>query len=81
MFNSYKPNGRFIPLDGRPFHDLRFYRQLVGSLIYLTVICPNLADVVHLTSQSMLALTHFHAVICGMSTEHFHGLFFCPEFS
>ena len=41
------------------------YRQLVESLIYLTVTCPNITHVVHIVSRFRVALrtTHYTAVV------------------
>lgn len=38
------------PTDGAPLIDPSRYRQLVGSLIYLTVTKPDIAHVVHVLS-------------------------------
>uniref|UniRef100_A0A2N9F0V1 Integrase catalytic domain-containing protein n=1 Tax=Fagus sylvatica TaxID=28930 RepID=A0A2N9F0V1_FAGSY len=42
-------NVKLNTTDGEPLSDATLYRQLVGSLIYLTVIRSDLAYVVHLT--------------------------------
>ena len=74
-------NARLTPLDGTPLSDATLYRQLVGSLVYLTVTHPNIAHVVHVMSQFLAAphSTHYAAVIhilrCIKSTI-FHGLHF-----
>ena len=39
--------------DSEPLIDATLYRQLVSSLIYLTVTRPNLSYVVHLVSLFM----------------------------
>ena len=54
----HEMNAHLIPLDGTPRSDATLYRQLVGSLVYLTVTCPNIAHAVHLVSQ-FLAAPHF----------------------
>uniref|UniRef100_A0A2N9F3P1 Reverse transcriptase Ty1/copia-type domain-containing protein n=1 Tax=Fagus sylvatica TaxID=28930 RepID=A0A2N9F3P1_FAGSY len=41
-------NVKLNTTDGEPLSDATLYRQLVGSLIYLTVTRPDLAYVVHL---------------------------------
>jgi hypothetical protein len=51
-------NAHLTPLDGTPFSDATLYRQLVGSLVYLTVTRPDIAHAVHLVSQ-FLAGPHF----------------------
>ncbi|KAA0049719.1 Integrase, catalytic core [Cucumis melo var. makuwa] len=49
------PNVHLTPYDGVPLENASLYRQLVGSLIYLTVTRPNIAYVVHIVSQFMAA--------------------------
>ncbi|GFY92794.1 hypothetical protein Acr_08g0011900 [Actinidia rufa] len=58
-------NARLTSLDGDLLSDAALYRQLVGSLIYLTVIRPDIAHAVHLVSQFMSAprSTHYAAVL------------------
>lgn len=58
-------NVRFTPQDGTLLDDATLYRQLVGSLIYLTVTRPDISYVVHLVSQFMAAprSTHYAAVL------------------
>jgi hypothetical protein len=43
-------NVKLRATDGELFSDATLYRQLVGSLIYVTVTRPDLAYVVHLVS-------------------------------
>uniref|UniRef100_A0A2N9GX63 CCHC-type domain-containing protein n=1 Tax=Fagus sylvatica TaxID=28930 RepID=A0A2N9GX63_FAGSY len=74
-------NARLTPLDGTPLSDATLYRQLVGSLVYLTVTRPDIAHAVHLVSQFLSALhsTHYAAVIHILryiKGTLFHGLHF-----
>ncbi|KAL0541716.1 hypothetical protein IC582_021771 [Cucumis melo] len=59
------PNVHLTPYDGVPLKDVSLYRQLVGSLIYLTVTRPDIAYAVHIVSQFMAAprTIHFTAVL------------------
>ena len=41
--------------DGESLSDATFYKQLVGSLIYLTVTRPDISYAVHIVSQFMAA--------------------------
>uniref|UniRef100_A0A2N9ESX3 CCHC-type domain-containing protein n=1 Tax=Fagus sylvatica TaxID=28930 RepID=A0A2N9ESX3_FAGSY len=74
-------NARLTPLDGTPLNDATLYRQLVGSLVYLTLTCPDIAHAVHLVSQFLSAphSTHYAAVIHILryiKGTMFHGLHF-----
>ena len=46
-------NAKFTPLDGEPISNATRYRQLVGSLIYLTVTCPNISHAMSMVSKFM----------------------------
>uniref|UniRef100_A0A2N9EX08 Reverse transcriptase Ty1/copia-type domain-containing protein n=1 Tax=Fagus sylvatica TaxID=28930 RepID=A0A2N9EX08_FAGSY len=81
VFTPFKMIARLTPLDGTPLSDATFYRQLVGSLVYLTVTRPDIAHVVHLVSQFLVAphSTHYAAVIHILryiKGTMFHGLHF-----
>ena len=51
--------------DGQPLSDVTIYRQLVGSLIYLTVTRPDISFAVHVVNQFMAAprSPHYAAVL------------------
>uniref|UniRef100_A0A2N9HM45 Uncharacterized protein n=1 Tax=Fagus sylvatica TaxID=28930 RepID=A0A2N9HM45_FAGSY len=81
VFTPLEMNARFTPLDGTPLSDATLYRQLVGSLVYLTVTRPDIAHVFHLVSQFLVAphSTHYAAVIHILryiKGTMFHGLHF-----
>jgi hypothetical protein len=64
-----------------PLSDATLYRQLVGSLVYLTVTRPDIAHAIHLVSQFLSAphSTHYAAVIHiirYIKGTMFHGLHF-----
>uniref|UniRef100_A0A2N9ISW1 Reverse transcriptase Ty1/copia-type domain-containing protein n=1 Tax=Fagus sylvatica TaxID=28930 RepID=A0A2N9ISW1_FAGSY len=74
-------NARLTPLDGTPLSDATLYRQLVGSLVYLTVTHPDIAHAAHLVSQFLAALhsTHYAAmlhILRYIKGTMFHGLHF-----
>ena len=77
-------NARLTPLDGTPLSDATLYRQLVISLIYLTVIRLDIAHAVHLVSQFLSAphSTHYAAVIHILryiKGTMFYGLHFSAQ--
>ncbi|XP_028083358.1 uncharacterized protein LOC114284616 [Camellia sinensis] len=79
-----KPNVCLTPLDGTPLPDANMYRQLVGSLVYLTATRPDIAHVVNLVSQFLSALRsiHYAAMLCVLRYVKgtlFHGLHYSSQ--
>ena len=79
-------NIRLTPLDGELLSDATLYRQLVGSLVYLTVTRPDIAHAVHLVSQFMSSprSTHYAAVLrilWYVKGTLFHGLYYSHQSS
>ena len=58
-------NAKLTPLDNEPILDATHYRQLVGSLIYLTVTRPNISYAVSMVSKFMDApcSVHYAAIL------------------
>ncbi|TYK29932.1 putative mitochondrial protein [Cucumis melo var. makuwa] len=54
------PNVNLTSFDGVPFNDSALYRELVGSLIYLTMTCLDIAYAVHIVNQCMAASRTIH---------------------
>ena len=48
-----EPNGKMCALEGKDLEDATMYRQLVGSLIYLTFTRPDISYAVGVMSQYM----------------------------
>ncbi|XP_022865315.1 uncharacterized protein LOC111385175, partial [Olea europaea var. sylvestris] len=81
-----EPNVKLTPMDGSPLYDPTLCRQLVGSLIYLTVTQPDIAYAIHLTSQLMATprTSHFSTVLrilCYVKGTLFYGLHFSSHSS
>ncbi|XP_023740731.1 uncharacterized mitochondrial protein AtMg00810-like [Lactuca sativa] len=53
-------NARYSPTYGDPLSDPNLSRTVVGSLVYLTVIRPYTAHVVHVVSYFVIAPTSVH---------------------
>ena len=60
-----KYNAKLTPLDGEPISDATRYRQLVGSLIYLTITRSDISHAVGMVSKFMDAphSVHYAAVL------------------
>jgi len=73
-------NVKFSPTYSTPLTDAKLHRQLVGSLVYLTVTRPDVAYALHFVSQFMAALctTHYPAVLwflCYIKGSLFKALY------
>ncbi|KAL0549526.1 hypothetical protein IC582_014011 [Cucumis melo] len=83
---SLDPNVHLTPYDGVPLEDVSLYRQLVGSLIYLTVTRPDIAYAVHIVSQFMAAPRTIHFTVVLRILRYIkgtlgHGLQFSSQSS
>ncbi|KAJ9564443.1 hypothetical protein OSB04_000409 [Centaurea solstitialis] len=78
---TLEPNLHLTPNAGPPLKDPTLYRQLVGSLVYLTVTRPDIAYAVHIVSQFMSAPCSDHyavvlRILRYLKGTMFHGLYF-----
>uniref|UniRef100_A0A2N9FMT7 Reverse transcriptase Ty1/copia-type domain-containing protein n=1 Tax=Fagus sylvatica TaxID=28930 RepID=A0A2N9FMT7_FAGSY len=74
-------NNRLNTHDREPLLDATLYRQLVESLVYLTVTRPDISYAVHIISQFMAAPRSFHnavvlRILRYLKDSLFHGLHF-----
>uniref|UniRef100_A0A2N9GND3 Integrase catalytic domain-containing protein n=1 Tax=Fagus sylvatica TaxID=28930 RepID=A0A2N9GND3_FAGSY len=79
-------NNRLNTHDGEPLPDTTLYRQLVGSLVYLTVTQPDISYAVHIVSQFMAAPRSLHYAVVLRILRYlkgtlFHGLHFSSQSS
>ena len=77
-------NAHLTPLGRKPLSNLSLYRCLVGSLVYLTIIRPNIFYVVYQVSQYLSAprSTHVAAILHilrYLKGTLFHGLFYFAQ--
>ena len=63
-------NVHLTPSGGKPLSNPSLYKQLVGSLVYLTVTRQDISYAVHHVSQYLSAprLTHYVVVLCFFNT-------------
>ena len=57
----------------KPLHDATQYRRLVGKLIYLTIMHPELGYVVHILSQFMQAPKASHMEVATRVLRYIKG--------
>uniref|UniRef100_A0A2N9GXF4 Reverse transcriptase Ty1/copia-type domain-containing protein n=1 Tax=Fagus sylvatica TaxID=28930 RepID=A0A2N9GXF4_FAGSY len=79
-------NNRLNTHDGEPLPNATLYRQLVGSLVYLTVTRPDISYAVHIVSQFMAAPRSLHyaavlRILRYLKGTLFHGLHFSSQSS
>uniref|UniRef100_A0A2N9IU69 Integrase catalytic domain-containing protein n=1 Tax=Fagus sylvatica TaxID=28930 RepID=A0A2N9IU69_FAGSY len=79
-------NNRLNTHDGEPLPDATLYRQLVGSLVYLTVTRPDISYAIHIVSQFMAAPRSLHytavlRILRYLKGTLFHGLHFSSQSS
>ena len=73
---SIEYNCRLNSHDGESLSDTTLYRQLVGSLIYLTVTRPDISYAVHVVSQFMAAPRSPHYAVVLMILRYLKGIIF-----
>ncbi|XP_022853994.1 uncharacterized protein LOC111375409, partial [Olea europaea var. sylvestris] len=79
-------NSKLTPMDGTPFDDPTLFRQLVGSLVYLTVTRPDISYAVHIVNQFLSTphTSHYATVLPILryiKGTLFHGLHFSSHSS
>uniref|UniRef100_A0A2N9EY92 Reverse transcriptase Ty1/copia-type domain-containing protein n=1 Tax=Fagus sylvatica TaxID=28930 RepID=A0A2N9EY92_FAGSY len=79
-------NNRLNTHDGEPLPDATLYRQLVGSLVYLTVTRPDIFYAVHIVSQFMAAPRSLYyaavlRILRYLKDTLFHGLHLSSQLS
>ena len=81
-----KYNAKLTPLDGESISDATRYRQLVGSLIYLTVIRPDISHAIDMVSKFMDAPRSVHYAVVLRILRYvkgtlYHGLHYSSRSS
>ena len=69
-------NYRLNSYDGESLSDATIYRQLVGSLIYLTVTRPDISYAVHVVSQFMATPRSSHYAVVLIILRYLKGTIF-----
>ena len=69
-------NRRLNSHDGKSLSDATLYRQLVGSLIYLTITRPDISYTVHVVSQFMAAPRYPHYAVVLRILRYLKGIIF-----
>ena len=69
-------NCRLNSHDGESLSDATLYRQLVGSLIYLTVTRHDISYAVHVVSKFMVAPRSLHCAPVLMILQYLKGTIF-----
>ena len=77
-------NAHLTPSGGKPLSNPFLYKQLVGSLVYLTVTRSDISYAIHQVSQYLSAprSTHYVAVLHifrYLKDTLFHGLFYSAQ--
>ena len=64
---------KLMPLDGEPISNATHYHQLVGSLIYLTVIHLNISHAMSMVSKFMDTPCSIHYVVIFWILRYIEG--------
>ena len=57
-------NAHLTPSRGKPLFNPSLYRRLVGSLVYLTITCPDISYAVHQVSQYLSQGSQYRTESC-----------------
>ena len=85
MDTPIEVNARYSSSDGLLLIDPTLYCTIVGSLVYLTITCPDITYVVHVVSQFVVLLLLFIGqlffVFCDIfRVQFFRVFYFHPPF-
>ncbi|GKC36261.1 uncharacterized mitochondrial protein-like protein [Tanacetum coccineum] len=70
---------KYTPTDGDHLPDPSLYRTIVGNLVYLTVISPNISYAVHIVSQFVSAPTTVHWAVVLQVLSQLLGCIFMGD--
>ena len=68
-----EPQLKLQKIEGEPLNDVTKYRQLVGSLLYLTITRPDIVYVVGVMSQFMESPCTGHLIVAKRIVRYVKG--------
>ncbi|XP_065617367.1 uncharacterized mitochondrial protein AtMg00810-like [Quercus suber] len=72
-------NAHLTPSGGKPWSNPSLYKCLVGSLIYLTVTCPDIFYTVHQVSQYLIHYPTVLRILRYLKKALFYSFFYSTQ--